>query len=325
MAIPTAEPQVQTSFEPSALVDLLWAMFTAAHPECCDSLTRPAVSGVSEDEALAGRLAAFWDDGVSDFAELVLIGQHAGVLTGGIESETLSVTLDRACQNVPTYLPLRSEKIEDRMAYHRRLRALRDDHELRSSYIALVGDVWSAMEADWNSHALPAAAEVARRAAERVRRGRPWLPLFVNCDRRDDYLAAAWERASASEGVLIAVSSLGAVLMLDLPGVQLVGLRMATLATDARDMAAKISRGLRAVADPTRLLALELLAGAPRAVGELARELGVSQPTASNHVKILREAGVVHSQRSGPRSELLIDRGALDQLLAEVGSFVSGR
>ena len=54
-----------------------------------------------------------------------------------------------------------------------------------------------------------------------------------------------------------------------------------------------------ALADPRRILILYALAEQPRNVSDLAHEVGISQPTASRHLNILRERGMVSSQREG--------------------------
>lgn len=54
-----------------------------------------------------------------------------------------------------------------------------------------------------------------------------------------------------------------------------------------------------ALSDPTRLLILYALAEKPRNVTELASELGISQPTTSRHLKVLRERGLVFTVRGG--------------------------
>ena len=55
----------------------------------------------------------------------------------------------------------------------------------------------------------------------------------------------------------------------------------------------------QSLADPKRILILYSLASGPRYVTELAEMLGVSQPTISRHLKILRERGLVHGTREG--------------------------
>lgn len=54
-----------------------------------------------------------------------------------------------------------------------------------------------------------------------------------------------------------------------------------------------------ALADPTRILILYALDEQPRNVTELTQELNVTQPTASRHLKILRDRGLVRPNRQG--------------------------
>jgi DNA-binding transcriptional ArsR family regulator len=58
---------------------------------------------------------------------------------------------------------------------------------------------------------------------------------------------------------------------------------------------------LDALADGTRRAILEAVKDAPLAVGHLAERLGISQQTASHHLGVLRQAGVVRQTRSGTR------------------------
>jgi DNA-binding transcriptional ArsR family regulator len=54
-----------------------------------------------------------------------------------------------------------------------------------------------------------------------------------------------------------------------------------------------------ALADPTRILMLYALDERSRNVTELTQELGITQPTASRHLKILRDRGLVSANRQG--------------------------
>lgn len=56
---------------------------------------------------------------------------------------------------------------------------------------------------------------------------------------------------------------------------------------------AAIDRTLAALADPHRRRVVDLLSERPRPAGELARELGLTPPTMSRHLKALRESGLV--------------------------------
>jgi len=58
-----------------------------------------------------------------------------------------------------------------------------------------------------------------------------------------------------------------------------------------------------ALADARRLLLIYLLQQGPANVGQLAEQLGFSQPSVSRHLKILRERGLVRATRSGATVE----------------------
>ncbi len=58
---------------------------------------------------------------------------------------------------------------------------------------------------------------------------------------------------------------------------------------------------MTALGDPTRRAVFELLGEGPRAVGELASELPVTRPAVSQHLKVLKEAGLVIDRPDGTR------------------------
>jgi DNA-binding transcriptional ArsR family regulator len=62
-----------------------------------------------------------------------------------------------------------------------------------------------------------------------------------------------------------------------------------------------IGQTLIALGDPTRREVFELVAARPRAVGELAAELPVSRPAVSQHLRVLKEAGLVIDEAVGAR------------------------
>ena len=66
-----------------------------------------------------------------------------------------------------------------------------------------------------------------------------------------------------------------------------------------REMYALHARLCKAIADPKRLLILDALRDGERSVGEIAEEVGLSQPNTSQHLAILRERDVVITSRSG--------------------------
>ncbi len=56
---------------------------------------------------------------------------------------------------------------------------------------------------------------------------------------------------------------------------------------------------LKALADETRLAVVRQLLASPQHVGELQDELGIEQSLLSHHLKLLRDAGIVESERDG--------------------------
>ena len=64
---------------------------------------------------------------------------------------------------------------------------------------------------------------------------------------------------------------------------------------------------MNALGDPTRRTIFERLALRPMAVGELAGELPVSRPAVSQHLRVLRDAGLVRDRAEGTRHVYSVD------------------
>lgn len=73
-----------------------------------------------------------------------------------------------------------------------------------------------------------------------------------------------------------------------------------------------------ALGDPTRRQTFELLRDGPRSVGALAAELPVSRPAVSQHLRVLKEAGLVRDEQAGTRRLYSVDPAALEALRAYV-------
>lgn len=78
---------------------------------------------------------------------------------------------------------------------------------------------------------------------------------------------------------------------------------------------------LTALGDPTRQAIFERLAEMPCAVGELARELPISRPAVSQHLKVLKDAGLVTDRRAGNRRIYRIDLEGIGELRAYLDQF----
>ncbi len=106
-------------------------------------------------------------------------------------------------------------------------------------------------------------------------------------------------------------------------GRQFVGFGLSSEAVfeDTRSKVDREAHGIKALADPTRLLLLTLItrySGFALTVGDLAQYLGVSQPTVSGHLKVLREGGLVEVERRGNKSLYRADIARIRGLLGDL-------
>jgi DNA-binding transcriptional ArsR family regulator len=71
---------------------------------------------------------------------------------------------------------------------------------------------------------------------------------------------------------------------------------------------------IQALGDPTRRTVFERLRGGPRSVGDLARGLPVSRPAVSQHLRVLKQAGLVRERREGTRNYYSVNGDGLADL-----------
>ena len=213
-----------------------------------------------------------------------------------------------------------SESPEDREIYLDRLRRLRESPALLRSYLDLLEAVWAPVDAMWQQ-ALPIIEEAGRQVVAQYERGRS-LELLIpeGCDIFHQRLPDILAKVEAGQQPLLFVPCLffGSSMYLEVSGLVTIGTGVGQGDAVARAQTESVARRLKAVADPTRLALLHSLATAPSSVGELAVLFRLAQPTVSMHVKVLRENGLVRSQRQGGRLRLSADAGAVELLLDEL-------
>jgi DNA-binding transcriptional ArsR family regulator len=78
---------------------------------------------------------------------------------------------------------------------------------------------------------------------------------------------------------------------------------------------------MNALGDPTRRAIFEELAGGPKPVGELAKTLPVSRPAVSQHLRVLKSAGLVSERAVGTRRVYRIDPSGVVALRAYFEGF----
>ena len=76
-----------------------------------------------------------------------------------------------------------------------------------------------------------------------------------------------------------------------------------------------------ALSDPTRRSVFERLGSGPKPVGEIARDLPVTRPAVSQHLKVLKDAGLVADRSEGTRRIYYIDPKGLGAMRAWLDQF----
>jgi DNA-binding transcriptional ArsR family regulator len=81
------------------------------------------------------------------------------------------------------------------------------------------------------------------------------------------------------------------------------------------------AKAMDALGDATRREIMERLRTGPRPVGEIAAELPISRPAVSQHLRVLREAGLVTERKDGTRRIYGVEPKAIGDLRAYFDSF----
>ena len=104
-----------------------------------------------------------------------------------------------------------------------------------------------------------------------------------------------------------------------------IGVRTDITGAHARARTEALARRLKALSDPTRLAILDALRNGPRTITEVAAAFSLAQPTVSNHVKILRDAGLVVDERQGTRRRLIVQHEVVEELISNLHDTLSDR
>jgi DNA-binding transcriptional ArsR family regulator len=309
---------------PSLASDLSWLLSVANRPSMQARYPKLAEM-YNGREDLADRVRSFWGEESEEtcFTEMQILAHHGGA-TREIDPAALWRAIEGAVATIPLDLDLASERDDEMATFVDRLRQLKESPELVRAYIGLLQEVWALVDATWQQ-ALPVIEEAGRQIVAQYERGRS-LELLIpqGCDILHARLPDILNKVEAGQQPLLFVPCLffGSSMYLELSGLVTIGTGVGQGDAVARAQTESVARRLKAVADPTRLALLHSLATAPSTVGELAVLFRLAQPTVSMHVKVLRENGLVRSQREGGRLRLSVDAGAVELLLHELGHAV---
>ncbi len=79
----------------------------------------------------------------------------------------------------------------------------------------------------------------------------------------------------------------------------------------------------KALGEPTRLKIIKLLAERELCVCDLEEVMQISQPRVSQHLKVLKHAGLVNERKEGQRTICSLNRGLLDQTISQFKEYIS--
>jgi DNA-binding transcriptional ArsR family regulator len=304
---------------PSLATDLSWLLSVAARPSMQARYPKLAEM-FNGREDLADRVRNFWDDGFNEFCftEMQALAHQGGAL-GETRPNALWRAIEAAVGTVPIDLEMVSEGAEERAVYHNRLRRLKESPELVESYLELLREVWGPVDDTWQQ-ALPVIEEAGRHVVAQYENGRPLETLITpGCDILRENLPTIVSSVEAGKPlVFVPCLFFGSSMYLEFADLVVIGTGVGHGDAVARARTEAVARRLKAVADPTRLALLHSLASAPSSVGELAMLFRLTQPTVSMHVKVLRQSGLVRSERRGARTRLSADPAAVESLLDDL-------
>jgi len=305
---------------PSLACDLSWLLSVAARPSM--QARYPQLAEMFDGrEDLADRVRGFWGEGSEEtcFTEMQILANHSGAMAE-TDADVLWQAIEAGVRTMPLDLEMPSERPEDRAVFLDRFRQLRESPDLLASYLDLLREVWAPVDDTWQQ-ALPVMVEAGRHVVAQYERGRSLETLIpMGCDILRERMPDILSAVESGRRTLLFVPCLffGSCMYLEFPGLVLIGTGVGQGDVEARARTESVARRLKAVADPTRLAILHSLATAPSTVGELAMLFRLAQPTVSMHVKVLREGGLVRSERRAGRLRLSADAGAVEALLGEL-------
>jgi DNA-binding transcriptional ArsR family regulator len=297
---------------PSAVLELTWALcrlhWHARLPE--------VLGPQDEAPSLHEELEAIWDDGC--LADTSILAERLGALLSD-EADTFLRGFDRAVEMDGVGLDLRSETPEVREATIARLERLRVDPAFRRRYRALLVRLWHVVRPGWEE----TGREVVRRAcadwSQRLRQGADFRELLrgkhPSFDAAQEPLLRDRPRIVLTPMYLVTMGGF----LLDMTTYVHIGGPADPADTERmrREESELIANRLKVLSDGTRVALLRDLALEPASVMDLARRFHLAQPTVSTHVRLLREAGLLESQKDGARILYSAPRERLDRVLED--------
>lgn len=258
------------------------------------------------------------------FPEISVVAHQGGLLFGD-EPGALLAALEELLVAPLSEPALAAEKPEDRERILRRLKLLRSSPKRRHSYVEVVAAVWDKAGPVWEERGRAAVTAAMANRAALIAKGLSWQELLASDSSCANLEELVGDLPPGGELAVVPAFFTHKGLVLDLPGLVLVSVRTDDPASEARSRTEEPARRLKALADPTRLAIVDVLSRQSMTVTQLASTFDLAQPTVSNHVKVLREAGVVASGKDGTKRVLFLQHDVVGALMADLQTIVGER
>lgn len=299
--LPVAEAGVHVRLSP--VNELIFALFVLTRSHSSPGKWKqPWLRELIErDPEFIARVSNFWDDALPEWIEFGVYADAAGALWDLDPRRLIRQLPGVASRNIP--LPaMESETPEVRAMVGQRLERLRTDPQLRERYATLLVEAWEKLEPYWERGGRQAANELAQEMQRRLESGTDFRQLLPerHFARRESHAQLVAGAVASGRLVLVPLGLAGIGMgMLDFPSalVVSVGPDSDKGHVSQREKVERAAGRFKVLSDPTRLSMLASLIVYDSSISELASGFDVSQPTASVHVKMLREAGLLEWEK----------------------------
>jgi ArsR family transcriptional regulator len=314
---------------PSLAAELAWVLDllvqTARYAEpALDELDRTLLPGVMAlRPRVMDRFASLFRDNLRGCPELLIAAAMAGCIADQ-EPRRLLGWLSTLPKKTQVASELLTEPAPNRRPLQRRLALLNSDIRVRRAYRNILAEVWELARPAWQRRGRAVAARASDAWTRRLKttttaRGLVQLmPPRHPLARQEPPSVAALLRRRPRFALVPVYFCMSGGQLADLGDHLHVGVPASALepARRTRD-AAFVADRLRNLAEPTRVHVLIYLMSAPSGVMEVTRALGMTQPTVSEHIRVLAAAGLVRRVRRGRRTVYGASTPSLERLLED--------
>ena len=314
---------------PSLAAELAWVLNllvqTAGYAEpALDEVERTLLPGVMAlRPKVRDRFTSLFRDTLPGCPEL-LIAAAMGDCLADQEPRRLLGWLSTLPKKKPATLELLTEPVPNRRPLRRRLALLDADVRARRAYRNIVADVWELAGPAWRRRgravAVKSAADWNRKlkGTTTTRVLTQLMPPRHPLTRWEQPEVRALFRRRPRFALVPVYFCMSGGQLEDLADRLHVGVPASALEPVRRTRdAAYVADRLRNLAEPTRVHILIYLMSAPSGVMDVTRALGMTQPTVSEHVRVLAAAGLVRRVRMGSRTVYRVSTPSLERLLED--------